>query len=91
MITPIKTMTINQIAEREDDLLMSEDDIEGMVKHVRIKAIDEFAEKLKDSLIHNYRQFLTVDTDGFEWLTTDAVGTHIDEIAEQMKAGGENE
>ena len=27
MITPIKTMTINQIVERKDDLLMSDDDI----------------------------------------------------------------
>ena len=48
-------------------------------------AIDEFAERLKDSLLHNYRHLLTVDTDGFEWLTTDAVGTHINKIAEQMK------
>lgn len=52
------------------------------------KAIDEFAERLKNSLLHNYRHLLTVDTDGFEWLTTDAVGTHIDEIEEQMKGGG---
>lgn len=51
----------------------------------RNKAIDEFAEKLKDSLAHNYRHLLNVDTDGFEWITTDSVRTHIDEIAEQMK------
>lgn len=51
----------------------------------RNKAIDEFAEKLKDSLAHNYRHFLNVDTDGFEWITTDAVDTHIQEIAKKMK------
>ena len=54
-------------------------------QEIRNKAIDEFAEKLKDSLAHNYRHLLNVDTDGFEWLTTDAVETHIDEVAEQMK------
>jgi hypothetical protein len=53
------------------------------------KAIDEFAERLKDSLKNNFRHLLSVDTDGFEWLTTDAVGTHIDEIAEKMKGGAE--
>ena len=49
------------------------------------KAITEFVARMKDSLIHNYRHLLEVDTDGFEWLTTDAVGTHIDEIAEEMR------
>lgn len=54
-------------------------------QEIRNKAIDEFAEKLKDSLAHNYRHFLNVDTDGFEWITTDAVDTHIQEIAKKMK------
>ena len=48
-------------------------------------AIDEFAEKLKESLLNNYRHFITTDTDGFEWLTTDAVTTHIEKVAEQLK------
>ena len=52
---------------------------------IRAKAIDEFAEKLKESLLKNYRHFITTDTDGFEWLTTDAVTTHIDKVAEQLK------
>lgn len=56
-------------------------------QEIRNNTIDEFAERLKDSLLHNYRHLLAVDTDGFEWLTTDAVGTHIDENAEQMKGG----
>lgn len=52
---------------------------------IRAKAIEEFAEKLKESLVKNYRHFITTDTDGFEWLTTDAVATHIDKVAEQLK------
>lgn len=52
---------------------------------IRASAIDEFADKLKESLMKNYRHFVTTDTDGFDWITTDAVGTHIDEIAEQLK------
>ena len=52
---------------------------------IRAMAVDEFAEKLKESLVKNYRHFVTTDTDGFDWITTDAVGTHIDEIAEQLK------
>jgi hypothetical protein len=57
----------------------------------RAEAIDEFVEALKDSLANNYRHLLTIDADGFEWLTTDAVHTHIDEIAEQLKAGGKHD
>ena len=55
------------------------------------KALDEFAERLKYSLANNYRHLLERDTNGFDWITTDAIETHIEEIAEQMKAGGENE
>ena len=50
MITPIKKMTINQIVERKDDLLMSKDDIKEMAKNIRAKAIDEFAELMKEKL-----------------------------------------
>jgi hypothetical protein len=64
-------------------------DLEKHDAEIRNKAIEEFAERLKDSLVHKYRHLLEIDTDGFEWLTTDAVGTHIDEIAESMK--GEKE
>lgn len=46
MITPIKTMTINQIVERKDDLLMSDDDIKEMAKNVRAKAVEEFSKRL---------------------------------------------
>lgn len=63
--------------------------IEAVPVVERNKIIDEFADRLKHSLIHNHGHLLTVDTDGFEWLTTDAVGTHIDEISERMKGGAE--
>lgn len=42
MITPIKTMTINQIMERKDDLLVSADDIKEIARNERNKAIDKF-------------------------------------------------
>ena len=53
---------------------------------VKRDAIREFSERLKDSLIHNYRHLLKTDADDFEWLTTDAVNTHIDNVVEQMIA-----
>lgn len=56
-----------------------------------VKAIDDFVTKLKDSLANNYKHFISTDSDGFEWLTTDAVETHIDNIAEQLKVGVSND
>lgn len=46
MITPIRAMTISQICERENDLLVSTDDIRKMAARERSKAIDDFAQKL---------------------------------------------
>ena len=46
MITPIRNMTISQICERKDDLLVSADDIRKMAARERSKAIDDFAQKL---------------------------------------------
>ena len=43
MITPIRTMTINQIEERKDDLLVSDEDIREIARNVRNKALDDFA------------------------------------------------
>lgn len=59
-------------------------------EYAKSEAIKEFAEKLKDSLMHNYRHFLTVDTNGFAWLTTDAVDTHIDNLVKEMLEGDDN-
>lgn len=66
----------------------AETTLEAIEQCARAKTIDEFVEALKDSLANNCRHVLTIDTDGFEWLTTDAVHTHIDKIAEQLKEGG---
>lgn len=76
MITPIRTMTINQIVERKDELLMSDDDIKELAKNERAKVIDEFAERL------SYKIKSKIDdcADELDW---------IDEIAEQMKGGAE--
>ena len=46
MITPIRTMTINQIEERKDDLLVSDADIMEIARNVRNKALDDFADKI---------------------------------------------
>lgn len=72
-------------------IVTTDTSLEAIKKEVRNKVIDEFAEKLKDSLIHNYRHFLNIDTDGFEWLTTDAVETHIDELVKRLKGGDDDE
>ena len=58
-----------------------------LVYNARQKTINEFAERLKDSLMSNYKHLLSIDDDGFAWLTTDAVETHIDSVTEQLKAG----
>ena len=47
MITPIRTLTIEQICERKDDLLVSNEDIKKLSKHVKEQAIDEFKERIK--------------------------------------------
>lgn len=46
MITPIRTMTISQICDRKDDLLVSGNDIREVAAHERRKTIDEFRKKL---------------------------------------------
>ena len=46
MITPIQTMTIDQICNRQDDLLVSVDDIRE-----RNKAINDFAETCKQDVM----------------------------------------
>lgn len=51
MITPIRTMTINQIMERKDDLLVSVDDIKKLAKEERNKVIDDFADYIKMEML----------------------------------------
>ena len=76
MITPIRALTIEQICERKDDLLVSNDDIHKLAKHVKEQAIDKFAERLKQK---NYDGKLSC----FGW--HEFIDKEIDEIAEQMK------
>ena len=42
MITPIRTMTIDQIMERPDDLLIGRTDLSRLDKGTKNKVIDEF-------------------------------------------------
>lgn len=46
MITPIKIMTINQIMERSNDLLISVEDIKELVMNERNNTIDDFVNSL---------------------------------------------
>lgn len=78
MITPIITMTINQIAERKYDLLMSADDIKEMARNVREKAIDEFVDRLEKYEQENWVSHLEY---GINW-------SDIEHIVQEMKAGG---
>lgn len=73
MITPIQTMTIDQICNRQDDLLVSVDDIREVAKRERNKAIDDFAETCKQDVMRQ---------------TFGLHPRNIDEIAEQLKGGG---
>lgn len=65
--------------------------VEELVHNARQKAINDFTERLKDSLESNYKHLLSIDGDGFAWLTTDAVETHIDSVTDQLKKGGTND
>ena len=67
-----------------DDELMGSGALKNAYKSGYNKAINDFADELKHSLLNNYRHFLRMDSDGFEWLTTDAVETHIDETLKKF-------
>lgn len=85
MITPIRTMTIEQICERKDDLLIGSEDVKKLAKTERNKAIDEFAEKLKERM-EDTRWTTIFDTSCiFENDKLDKCIKIVDEIAEQMK------
>lgn len=71
-----------------DGELMGSGALKNAYKSGYNKAIDDFADELKHSLLNNYRHFLRMDSDGFEWLTTDAVETHIDETLKKCIVKG---
>lgn len=85
MIRPIITMTVNELAERKFDMLMSADDIKEMNKNIRNKAIDEFAKRLKKKVEEKLSLQIFIDED--DLLDKDQVNEYIDEIVEEMKAG----
>ena len=82
MITPIRTMTIDQICERKDDLLIGSDDIKELAKNERDKAIDEFVERL----VTNVESF-QAEVNGIraDIMTEDYFHEYVMETAEQMK------
>ena len=82
MITPIRTMTINQIVERKDELLMSDDDIKELAKNERAKAIDEFAKELLADAPKNYAGEKMLGGD-ISYISANKV----EQIAEQLKGG----
>ena len=83
MITPIKTMTINQIMERKDDLLVSADDIKELARQDRNKAIDDFEEKLCNEV-----ESFTVTVEGIkvDVLSLDYLIEFVYEMSKQLKS-----
>ena len=77
MITPIRTMTISQICDRKDDLLVSGNDIREVAVHERRKAIDDFARKL-------CKAFDETDLKDNGYYPNNIVRR----VAEELKAGG---
>ena len=82
MITPIRAMTINQIMERKNDLLVSDSAIKELARNERNQAIDEFAERLKQRVSRHY-----VDCDGYFGGILEEIlyADYIDDIAEEMR------
>ena len=83
--------TLDEVFEFIDDTNIGKLDvcelksrIVDMLQAEKYKILDEYTESLKDSLLNNYRHFLRMDSDGFEWLTTDAVETHINETLKKF-------
>lgn len=60
MITPIRTMTINEIVERKYDLLVSADDIKELARNERNKAIDDFVDYLSP-ILNTYHDRVKLD------------------------------
>ena len=86
MITQIRTLTIDQICERKNDLLLSVDDVIELAKNERAKAIDEFAVAIKVTLpsaVHIDCSEIDYEVDCALY----SVRNRIDRIAEQMKGG----
>ena len=83
MITPIRTMTINQIMERKDDLLVSADDIKELARQERNKAIDDFEEKLCNE-VESFN--VTVEGIKVDVLSLDYLIEFVYEMSKQLKS-----
>lgn len=78
MITPIRTMTIDQIMERPDDLLIGRTDLSRLDKGTKNKVIDEFVSRLKAKASEGKSTMINGD-----WGIVSI--SQIEEIANQMK------
>lgn len=70
-------------------IITTDTTLEEIKKEVRNKAIDEFVERLKAKVEEKISLQMFLDED--DLLDKDQIDKYIDEIAEQMKAGGEDE
>lgn len=78
MITPIRTMTIDQIMDRPDDLLIGRTDLSRLDKGTKNKVIDEFVTRLKAKASEGKSTMISKD-----WGIISI--SQIEEIANQMK------
>lgn len=78
MITPIRTMTIDQIIDRPDDLLIGRTDLSRLDKGTKNKVIDEFVTRLKAKASEGKSTMISKD-----WGIISI--SQIEEIANQMK------
>ncbi len=72
-----------QLAEWFEELKQYRD-TESASQQVGKDTINMFANKLKDSLINKYTHLTRLDSDGFRWITIDAVETHINELLKEI-------
>ena len=78
MITPIRTMTIDRIIDRPDDLLIGRTDLSRLDKGTKNKVIDEFVTRLKAKASEGKSTMISKD-----WGIISI--SQIEEIANQMK------
>ncbi len=85
MITPIKSLTVNEVWEREEDLLVSNDDIKELTRDERTKAIDDFAEQLRIDCRANTCKVTINGMKNVDILTLDSAMDVITDVAKRMK------
>lgn len=78
-VSVISTLTINQICNRETDLLMSPEDMQKMVGIAKERAVKDFLEKIEDRFYSTHP-----DEQYYTYIPSDVVDI-CKEIAEEMK------